>query len=86
MRPSLTRSSKPQSGKNMTVPIPVPLPSAEPTYYTVVLKYENNAAPPPIGAGTTALGGQVVAVQFNDALEENARLLEQIEEYQEAQS
>ena len=37
-------------------------------YITIVIEYENDQEQPEFTAGMTCMGGDIVAVQFNDAL------------------
>ena len=41
--------------------------------YTLVVEFDGD--PPRLGFGDTIIGGELVAVQFDDALAENERLL-----------
>ena len=49
------------------------------TKFTVVIEYEEGAQEPRFRAKMNVLGGEVVAVQFNDALEEIERLEKELD-------
>lgn len=46
---------------------------------TVLIEYEHHSMVPRFGANMTALGGKIIAVQFDDALAENEWLQENLD-------